>query len=417
MYRLLNFILLVVLITGCSSSQTAQSTLVTDAQLSQSPSGSPAQRSVQITAYPTPGAEDFDAYLSLLVGKRVGLVVNKASQVNGQHLVDALISRDVDVTAIFAPEHGFRGDADAGEQIDSERDTKTDLPIYSLYGKTKKPSAKILSQVDVIVFDLQDVGVRFYTYLSTLHYVMEAAAEQSKQVILLDRPNPNGFYTAGPVLESDYKSFVGLHPVPIVTGMTIGEYGQMINGQGWLAGGAKCNLQVIKCPTYTHQMTFDLPVAPSPNLPNHRAVLLYPSLCLFEGTTVSVGRGTGAPFQQIGHPKLSSFDHSFVPQSGYGSKSPKHESKFCFGESFLSLTMQEIIDGELDLSYLTTYHTALTQTGSPFFNNNNFFEKLAGTQSVRASILAGKSAKDLKNQWSDQLSTFKSMREQYLLYP
>jgi len=409
MYRLLNFNLLVLLIAGCSGSQTAQSTI----QLVQNEM----DKSVVITDYPKPGAEDFDAYLPLLAGKRVGLVVNKASQVNGQHLVDALLSKQVNVKSIFAPEHGFRGDADAGEKINTERDSKTNLPIYSLYGKTKKPSKDLLDQVDVLVFDLQDVGVRFYTYLSTLHYVMEAAAESNKKVIILDRPNPNGFYVAGPILEEQYKSFVGLHPVPIVTGMTIGEYGRMINGEGWLAGGVKCQLEVIKCPTYTHQMTFELPIAPSPNLPNHRSVLLYPSLCLFEGTTVSVGRGTDAPFQQIGHPQLNTYNYSFVPKSGYGSKTPKHESKFCFGQNFETLLLEEIIDQELDFSYLLAFHSSLKQAGSPFFNDNNFFEKLAGTQQIRTAILAGKDETALKTQWEDQLTEFKSLREQYLIYP
>ncbi len=417
MCRLFNFLLLVLLLAGCSGSQTAQSALDANAQISPPQQQLAVDRSVQITPYPTPGAEDLEVYLPMLAGKSIGLVVNKASQVDGKHLVDVLMSNEVNVTAIFAPEHGFRGDADAGEHIDSQRDMKTNLPIYSLYGKTKKPSSDVLSQLDVIVFDLQDVGVRFYTYLSTLHYVMEAAAEQGKQVIILDRPNPNGYYIAGPVLDKELTSFVGLHPVPIVTGMTIGEYGLMINGQGWLANGIKCNLKVIKCPTYTHQMTFELPVSPSPNLPNHRAVLLYPSLCLFEGTTVSVGRGTDAPFQQIGHPQLDQYTESFRPVSGYGSKSPKHQDQYCYGKNFQSLPLQEIIDQRLDFTSLIEFHQALSQNGIQFYNKNNFFEKLAGTSTLREALGSGLSNKDLQLSWSEQLSQFKSIRQLYLLYP
>ena len=402
---LFNAICLIGVLSACSQSPSAQNVV-----------NATVEDVVTIVDYPTPGAHQFDSYLPSLDGKSVGLIVNKASQINGTHLVDALISRGVAVKAIFAPEHGFRGNADAGEKIDSDVDQKTGLPIYSLYGKNKKPSKAQFINLDVIVFDLQDVGVRFYTYLSTLHYVMEAAAESGIPVTLLDRPNPNGFYTAGPVLDSKYESFVGLHPVPIVTGMTIGEYAQMINGEGWLANAAKCDLTIVKCPTYSHNQTFELPVAPSPNLPNHRAVLLYPSLCLFEGTTVSVGRGTDYPFQQIGHPKLTQYDDSFVPKSGYGSKYPKHENKFCFGENLTQLSMDDIIDKQLDFSYLWELSASMKSVNATFFNDNNFFEKLAGTQSIRNGINAGTDLDEVSASWAKELSIFMDVRSKYLLY-
>jgi uncharacterized protein YbbC (DUF1343 family) len=245
---------------------------------------------------------------------------------------------------------------------------------------------------------------------------MEAAAESGLPVIVLDRPNPNGFYTAGPVLESKYESFVGLHPVPIVTGMTIGEYGQMINGEGWLSHGATCDLTVVKCPTYNHNQTFELPVAPSPNLPNHRAVLLYPSLCLFEGTTISVGRGTNLPFQQIGHPKLTQYDDSFVPKSGYGSKYPKHENVFCFGNDLSKLTLQEIIDKQLDFTYLWEFSKSMKGVNTPYFNDNNFFEKLAGTKSIRDGIGNGSDLNVVTASWAEDLNNFMDTRSKYLIY-
>lgn len=402
---LFNTICLIGVLSACSQSQSVQSVINTTVE-----------DVVTIVDYPAPGAQQFNRYVPGLEGKNVGLVVNKASEINGTHLVDVLMSKSVNVKAIFAPEHGFRGDADAGEKIDSAVDEKTGLPIYSLYGKNKKPSRTQFDNLDVVVFDLQDVGVRFYTYLSTLHYVMEAAAESNLPVIVLDRPNPNGFYTAGPILDTKYESFVGLHPVPIVTGMTIGEYGQMINGEGWLANGVQCDLSVVSCPTYNHHQTFELPIAPSPNLPNHRAVLLYPSLCLFEGTTISVGRGTTKPFQQIGHPKLTQYEDSFVPKSGYGSKSPKHENIFCFGKDLTRLSMQEIIDEQLDFTYLWEFSRSTKAVNAKYFNDNNFFEKLAGSEVIRNGISAGTDLNAVAADWADELNKFMDTRSKYLLY-
>lgn len=402
---LFNTICLLSILSACNESPSAQSV-----------GRSNDNYKVKIVDYPKPGASEFTKYLPLLHEKKVGLVVNKSSQVNGSHLVDALISEKVQITTIFAPEHGFRGDADAGQKVDSETDVKTGLPIYSLYGKNKKPPSQQLSNVDVIVFDLQDVGVRFYTYLSTLHYVMEAAAENDIPVIILDRPNPNGFYTAGPVLEVAHQSFVGLHPVPIVTGLTIGEYGMMINGEGWLDHQITCDLTVVQCPTYRHNQTFELPIAPSPNLPNHRSVLLYPSLCLFEGTTVSVGRGTSAPFQQIGHPELQEMEHHFVPKSSYGSKYPKHENVYCFGIDFTEVPIDTIISNTLDLSYLIQFSEECQKSHTPFFNPNNFFEKLAGTITVRNSLMKNIPLHQLQESWQTELEGFIEAKKKYLLY-
>lgn len=410
---LFNITLLFFFLTSCNLSPSAQGTQVKEIYPTHSIDSDDL---VMVVDYPVPGASQFDQYLPLVEGKSVGLVVNKASQVEEGHLVDALIDRGLVVKAIFAPEHGFRGDADAGEKVDSSKDSKTGLDIVSLYGSNKKPSKTSLDEIDVMIFDLQDVGVRFYTYLSTLHYVMEAAAELQIPVIVLDRPNPNGFYTAGPVLEMKNSSFVGLHPVPIVTGMTIGEYSQMINGEGWLEGGIQCDLTVVKCPTYKHKQTFELPVAPSPNLPNHRSVLLYPSLCLFEGTTVSVGRGTPQPFQHIGHPKLSKYDYNFVPKSGPGSKYPKHENVFCFGKDFSRLSIEDIIEEELDLSHLFQFARELKNSNATFFNENNFFEKLAGTTVVREAIMQSISLESLEQSWSIDLDRFLEVRKKYLLY-
>ncbi|MCX6295522.1 MAG: DUF1343 domain-containing protein, partial [Bacteroidetes bacterium] len=270
------------------------------------------------------GADRTTEYLPLLKGKTVAVVANQSSLIKNTHLVDSLISIGVNVKKVFCPEHGFRGLVDAGENVANVKDPKTGLSIISLYGKNKKPSTADLKDVDIVIFDIQDVGVRFYTYLSTLHYVMEACAENNKQLIVLDRPNPNGYYIDGPVLEDAYKSFLGLHPVPIVYGMTIGEYAQMINGEGWLKAGVKCKLKVIPIVGYTHKDLFELAVRPSPNLPNMSSVYLYPSLGLFEGTIVSVGRGTDLPFQVIGHPTLTKTNYTFTPQPKPGAMEPKY---------------------------------------------------------------------------------------------
>jgi uncharacterized protein YbbC (DUF1343 family) len=330
--------------------------------------------------------------------------------------VDTLLSKDIAIKAIFAPEHGFKGKADAGETIKDAKYLST-IPVYSLYGATKKPSSEMLTGVDLIVFDIQDVGARFYTYLSTLHYVLEAAAEVNIPVIILDRPNPNGHYIDGPVLSMDYKSFVGMHPVPIVYGMTIGEYGKMINGEGWLKGGVKATLTVIPCESYTHSSVYDLPIAPSPNLPNNRSILLYPSLCLFEGTTISVGRGTDTQFQVIGHPKWYQPEYQFTPVSSDGAKHPPFENEICSGISFMKLDPAKLKnENQIQLNYLIGAYQNLSSQGLDFFNKNNFFEKLAGTDSLRKQIIAGESVEAIRKSWQKDLDKFKLVRQKYLIY-
>ena len=294
-------------------------------------------------------AERTNSYIPLLKQQKIAVVGNQSSRIGNTHLVDSLITLGIDIAKVFSPEHGFRGIADAGAKIEDGIDVKTGIPIVSLYGKNKKPYAEQLAGIDILLFDIQDVGARFYTYISTLHYVMEAAAENNIKLIVLDRPNPNGHYVDGPIREKGFKSFVGMHPIPIVHGMTIGEYAQMINGENWIS--TKCDLSVIKMENYTHDMSYDLPIKPSPNLPNARSVNLYPSLCLFEGTTVSIGRGTSYPFQHFGAPYLES-SYSFTPKSGEGSKSPKHENKECFGT---------------DLRFQDNYFAGLSATLFPSF--------------------------------------------------
>ena len=279
-----------------------------------------------------PGAAQWESYIKILGKENIGVVAHQASLVNHKtHLIDTLLSLGVNISKVFAPEHGFRGDADAGESVADQKDLKTGLPILSLYGSNKKPSEESLEGINIMLFDLQDVGVRFYTYLSTLHYVMEACAENGIPLIILDRPNPNAHYTDGPILEEDCKSFVGMHPVPIVSGMTIGEYAKMINGEGWLSVGIQCDLRVVPLKNYTHQTTYEIPLRPSPNLPNARSIALYPSLCLLEPTVISVGRGTEMQFQIYGHPQLPETNFSFTPRPNYGSKNPKLKDQLCHG--------------------------------------------------------------------------------------
>ncbi len=365
-----------------------------------------------------PGASDFDAYKSLLKDRNVGLVVNQTSMIEKVHLVDFLISENIEVRKIFAPEHGFRGKADAGEKIDNSIDHKTKLPIISLYGKNKKPSEQDFGDLDIIVFDIQDVGVRFYTFISTLHYIMEAAAENQIPVIVLDRPNPNGHYVDGPILEDEYSSFVGMHPVPVVYGMTIGEYALMINGEQWLNNNIQCDLTVVECINYTHQTRFDLPIKPSPNLPNECSILLYPSLCFFEGTTVSVGRGTDKQFQVYGHPSYSDQTFGFYPQANEGAKYPKHENKMCFGKNLTMTNLIKLRDQRrLDLSYLLDAYANLNDQNIECFNDNNFFEKLAGTDQLRTQIIAGFSEEEIRDSWKNGLSDFEAIRSKYLIYP
>ncbi len=364
------------------------------------------------------GAQRIDNYLPLLINKKVGMLVNQTSMFDKQtHLVDFLNDKEnVSVQTIFAPEHGFRGNADAGEHLEDGIDSKTGIKIISLYGKHRAPSQEDLADIDILIFDIQDVGVRFYTYISTLHYMMKAAAENNVSIIVLDRPNPNGHYVDGPILDPDYKSFVGMHPVPIVHGMTIGEYAQMINGQNWLGDGLKADLKVIKCEHYSHSTPYVLPIPPSPNLPNNRSIYLYPSLCFFEGTVFSIGRGTNTQFQVYGHPDFSIGSYQFTPQSGPGSKYPKHEGKTCHGISLQSLSPEQIYaEKQLNLFYIIQAYQHFNDKDN-FFLKNHFIDKLAGTSKLREQITQGLSQEVIRASWQDGLEAYKQMRVAYLLY-
>lgn len=362
------------------------------------------------------GAECTEDYISILEGKSVAIVANQTSMVKNQHIVDTLLSLEIDIKKIFSPEHGFRGKADAGEHVNSNIDKKTKLAIKSLYGKHKKPNADDLKGIDILVFDIQDVGARFYTYISTLHYVMEACAENNVPVIVLDRPNPNGYFVDGPVLDTAYRSFVGMHPVPIAHGMTIGEYAGMINGEKWLKNEIKCNLKVIVCDNYSHSTHYSLPVKPSPNLPNDLSISLYPTLCLFEGTVISCGRGTDFPFQTIGNPKLKKdFSFSFTPRSIEGaSKNPRYKGETCYGLDFRSDTCEfQYKRGVINVDLLILMYNSYMNKGEFF---NSFFTKLAGSSILQNQIESGLSANEIRQSWQNDLDNFKTIRNKYLLY-
>lgn len=359
------------------------------------------------------GAQRMYAYLPQLTGRRVALVANPTSVVDRKHLVDTLLAQSVNVVKVFAPEHGFRGEAGAGETIKDGKDALTGLPIVSLYGKTKKPTAEMLRDVDVVVFDIQDVGVRFYTYISTMHYVMQACADNNKPLIVLDRPNPTGDYIDGPVRKQGLQSFVGMHPIPIVHGCTVGELARMINGEGWLENGVKCGLEVIPCSGYTHSTKWVPELPPSPNLRNYEAIRWYPSLCYFEGTIVSVGRGTDFPFQCIGFPGLLGGTYEFVPKPIKGVvSSPPHEGKICSGWDLRELEAPD----SMDLSWLWKAYTACPDKDS-FFNAPDFFDKLSGDRALREAVIAGKSIEEVRTSWLEEHEAYKRMRLKYLLYP
>ena len=362
----------------------------------------------------TISAANIDAYIPLLKQKKVGIVAHQASVIssakNTIHLVDLLRKKNISIQKVFAPEHGFRGTADAGEKIENQIDSKTQLPIISLYGKNRKPNKEQLKGIEVIVFDLQDVGVRFYTYLSTLHNVMEACAENNIPLIVLDRPNPNAHYIDGPVLNLEYKSFVGMHPVPIVYGMTIGEYAQMINGEKWLANSIKCDLTVIPLENYTHQTTYELTVRPSPNLPNKQSIALYPSLCLLEPTKVSIGRGTDLQFQVYGHPGFPKTDFSYVPKSNFGSKNPKHKGQICYGENLTTVNPPS----KIELKWLLNAYSNFSEKDSFFLKG---FERISGVSNLKKQLIEGANEKTIRDSWTDGLNEFKKIRTKYLLYP
>lgn len=355
------------------------------------------------------GAARIGEYLPFLQGKRVAMVVNQTSEVNGIHLVDTLISSGVNIVKVMAPEHGFRGEAPDGQRIDDSRDARTGLPIISIYGKNKKPTAEMLQDVDVLIFDIQDVGVRFYTFISNMHYVMEAAAENKKKVIVLDRPNPNGMYIDGPVKDDNIKSFVGMHPIPVVHGLTVGELATIINGEGWLANGVKADLTVVGMKGWDHTSEYALPIKPSPNLPNDNSIALYPTLGLFEGTVVSVGRGTDHPFEQIGHPLYSKGAVMFTPEPNAGSKYPPLEGELCKGYAFYNaesprgFTLKWIIDFYQDLAPQTEFF-------------NDYLTLLIGSKELKKQIEMGLTEEQIKATWQPRLNEYKAMRKKYLLY-
>ena len=365
-----------------------------------------------------PGAERTGMYLPMLAGKKIGIVANQASLVGDKHLVDSLFAvggEVVEIVRLFGPEHGFEGRGEDAVPIEDQKDIRWDIPVLSLFGPRQQPSAEDLTGLDLLLFDLQDVGVRFYTYISTLHYVMQACAENGLELVLLDRPNPNGFYVDGPVLEAGFRSFLGLHEVPVVYGMTIGEYALMINGEGWLGPGLTCKLSVVPCEHYTHWSSYPLPVPPSPNLPTMNSVYLYPSVCFFEGTVISEGRGTDSPFEVFGHPDLMEAEYSFIPLSIPGTDSnPKWQGKTCHGRDLRYLRDTATRKPALDLSFLiSAYRNLPDQEG--FFTP--FFEKLAGTARLRRQIIGGWSEEEIRASWWKELEAFLKIRRKYLIYP
>lgn len=363
------------------------------------------------------GAERTEIYLPLIQDKTIGIVANQTSIVGETHLVDTLLSLGVQIKSVFAPEHGFRGNASAGAKISDSKDPKTGLPITSLYGSNYKPSAKQLEGIEVVIFDIQDVGTRFYTYISTMSYMMEACAENGIEIIILDRPNPNGHFVDGPVLKGDFSSFVGLHEIPVVHGMTVGEYAKMVNGEGWLKGGVQCKLTVIEMEGYNRNDEYVLPIAPSPNLPNQQAIYLYPSLCFFEGTVVSEGRGTDKPFQQFGYPNMPNGNTTFAPKDIKGvATNPKFEGKTCNGIDLASIPLDSLRNRKkLNLDWLTSAYLDYPEKDK--FFKSDFFDKLAGSSSLRKQIIDGKSETEIRQSWQSDLENFRVMREKYLLYP
>ena len=369
------------------------------------------------------GAEQTELYLPYLKGKRIGMVVNPTSVIGSTTVVDSLLALGVKIVKIFGPEHGFRGDASAGIHVDDSFDAKTGIPAISLYGKHNKPTKEDLADIDLMIYDIQDVGVRFYTYINTLQHVMEACADHNKELLILDRPNPNGFYVDGPILDPKLKSGIGINPIPITHGLTIAEYAQMLNGEEWLANKVKCKIKVIKNANYNHAMPYVLPVKPSPNLNTAQSILLYPSLCLFEGTIISQGRGTYFPFTILGNPELKGkYKFSFVPKGIKGmSETPLHMNKECYGIDLRQYSSKKIYkEGEINLSWLIELYSAYPFKDKFFdFKQSNQmgnFDKLAGTFELKKQIIAGKSEEEIRQSWEPGLSQYKLMRKKYLLY-
>lgn len=363
---------------------------------------------------PIPGAYQIELYKQLIDGKSVAVVANQTSMVGKTQLVDNLLSIGIDIRVIFAPEHGFRNMADAGERIENGKDPETGITLISLYGTKLKPTTGDLAGIDVVIFDVQDVGARFYTYISTLHYVLESCAENRVKCLVLDRPNPNGFYFDGNVLDTAYSSFVGMDPVPIVHGMTVGEYAQMINEEGWLKSGVRCDLTVIKCKNYTHKTLYELPVKPSPNLPNQTSVYLYPSICFFEGTVISCGRGTSFPFQTFGNPDLPDRGFSFIPESVPGAKKPLLLGIKCYGTDLRDAIKKKLVPKpEINLDWVIGAYNDYPNKDKFF---KPYFDVLAGGPVLREQIQKGMTSKQIRETWKDGLEKFSKIREKYLLY-
>jgi uncharacterized protein YbbC (DUF1343 family) len=363
---------------------------------------------------PIPGAYQIELYRPLIEGKSVGIVANQTSMVGQTHLVDNLLGIGINIRVVFAPEHGFRNLADAGERIKDSKDPQTGIPVISLYGNHVKPTPEDLEGLDIILFDIQDVGVRFYTYLSTLHYVMEACAENNVRCIVLDRPNPNGFYIDGNIADTTHRSFVAMHPVPVVHGMTVGEYGQMINGEGWLKNSVKCELTVIRCKNYTHKTFYELPVKPSPNLPNQTSVYLYPSICFFEGTNISLGRGTPFPFQVYGSPLLPDRGFSFIPESVPGATNPPLRGVKCYGTDLRNAIKDNLVPSpEINLEWVIDAYNYYPDKDKFF---TSYFDVLAAGPKLREQIQEGMSEEEIRATWKEGLAAFGKIRAKYLLY-
>jgi len=360
------------------------------------------------------GAEQTNVYLPLLKNKRIAIFSNHTGMIGNRHLLDVLLENKINVVAIFSPEHGFRGNADAGEHVSSSVDSKTGVPILSLYdGKLGRPSEESMRKFDLLIVDIQDVGLRFYTYYASMVRLMDACAEYNRKMLILDRPNPNGHYVDGPILDMKYKSSVGWLPIPIVHGMTLGELALMVNGERWLPASRICDITVIKCKNYTHQTMYELPIPPSPNLPNMKAVYLYPSTCYFEATPVSLGRGTQLPFQIYGHPNMLGYDYTFTPQSIPGAKNPPQLNRICHGVNLSELSNEEIWKKGVDLSYLIDAYRNLNMDDYFF---RPFFELLTGRDYVRKMIKQGKNADEIKAMWKEDVEKFKIQRKPYLIY-
>ena len=402
--KIIGFLFLVIQTFPVNCSQVEQ---VAGPKMETQPTGNQEDRPIKV------GAERTDLYFSKLTGKRLGLVVNPSSRVGERHLVDVLLENDFTVQRIFSPEHGFRGTADAGEKVQDGRDPKTGIAVRSLYGKSRKPRQSDLADLDLLVFDLQDVGVRFYTYIATLHHVMSAAAEAGVPVLVLDRPNPNGHYVDGPVMEAAHTGFLGMHAgVPLVHGMTVGEYARMMNEEGWLDGGKRAEFEVVPLADWNHAMPYSLPVRPSPNLPNDRSVGLYPSLGLFEGTTINAGRGTEMQFQVFGSPRFdpAQFPFVYTPQPNFGSKNPKHRGQQLHGRDLRTGDRPH----RIELSYLIEAYRQYGSEGD-FFKDKSFTAH-AGTEQLRRQLETGVSEADIRASWEENLREFKNLRAQYLLY-